>query len=843
MDLYVRVQASELESNNGRKVKVGVAVGSTIAAIVVLLLVLYFVCRRRRRVTSKESVVMREQFKEEEKEDLELPLFDLARIVSATDNFSISNKLGEGGFGPVYKGTLDGGQEIAGEEKLLIYEYMPNKSLDSFIFDQTRKKLLNWSKRYHIICEIARGLLYLHQDSRLRIIHRDLKASNILLDNEMNSKISDFGLARILGEDQNTDITHRVAGTYGYMAPEYALDGNFSIKSDVFSFGILLLEIITGKKNRGNYHQRESINLIGYAWDLWIEGKLTELIDECLKDSCNYLAGGQDLYIRMPASELETEERRHKKLTVIVVTSVVPVTLVILLVCYYTHKARRKTTEESEGTDGGQADDLDLPLIDLSIIATATDNFSMSNKIGEGGFGPVYKGILHGQEIAVKRLSTLSGQGIIEFKNEVKLIAKLQHRNLVKLHGCCIQGQEKMLVYEYMPNSSLDSFIFDHTKDFGIARSCGGDQTEGSTNRIIGTYGYMAPEYVVHGLFSVKSDVFSFGILLLEIICGKKSKESYHTGHTLIGHAWISWKEGRASELIDPNIEENSCISSQDLYVRMPASELEAEQGRHKKLTVIVVISIVPVAGVILLVYYYTHKARRKTTEESEGTDGGQTGDLDLPLFDLSIIATATDNFSMSNKIGEGGFGPVYKGILHGQEIAVKRLSTHSWQGMIEFKNEVKLIAKLQHRNLVKIHGYCIQGQEKMLIYEFMPNSSLDSFIFDHAKDFGIARSCGADQTEGNTNRIIGTYGYMAPEYVVHGLFSVKSDVFSFGILLLEIICGKKSKEFYHAGHTLIGHAWISWKEGRALELIDPNIEEGSCIASQAWILGKKAGH
>ncbi|GJN32442.1 hypothetical protein PR202_gb20953 [Eleusine coracana subsp. coracana] len=251
----------------------------------------------------------------------EFSMFGFSQVADATNNFSDGNKLGEGGFGRVYMGQLQNGLEIAvkrlnphsgqglnefkteiyliaklqhtnlvrllgfciqGEEKILIYEYMPNKSLDFFIFDTTRGALLNWNRRRHIIEGIAQGLLYLHKHSRLRVIHRDLKASNILLDDNMNPKISDFGLARIFGSNETHANTSRVVGTHGYMAPEYASEGLFSVKSDVFSFGVLLLEIITGKRSVGFNQTGNFPNLIGYAWLQWKQDKWLEIVDPCL---------------------------------------------------------------------------------------------------------------------------------------------------------------------------------------------------------------------------------------------------------------------------------------------------------------------------------------------------------------------------------------------------------------------------------------------------------------------------------------------------------------------------------------------------------------------------------
>ncbi|KAB1215255.1 hypothetical protein CJ030_MR4G027350 [Morella rubra] len=324
-DLYIRMDASELESADGRKKKIAAIVVASVAVVSGLLLGGCYIFRSRKN--AKEAAEKSEklgQRRDGQEEDMELPILNLSTIARATDGFSFDNKLGEGGFGPVYKGVLEDGQEIAvkrlskisgqglnefkneviliaklqhrnlvrllgccveGEEKLLVYEFMPNRSLDSFIFDKTRCKILGWSKRFQIIYGTARGLLYLHEDSRLRIVHRDLKASNILLDRELNPKISDFGMARIFGGDQTEGNTNRVVGTYGYMAPEYASDGYFSTKSDVFSFGILLLEIISGKKSRGVFHQDQSLNLIGYAWRLWKEGNPLGLMDACLENS------------------------------------------------------------------------------------------------------------------------------------------------------------------------------------------------------------------------------------------------------------------------------------------------------------------------------------------------------------------------------------------------------------------------------------------------------------------------------------------------------------------------------------------------------------------------------
>ncbi|MCD9561214.1 hypothetical protein HAX54_020215 [Datura stramonium] len=252
-----------------------------------------------------------------------LKVFSFDQIKEATDNFSIKNKIGEGGFGPVYKGRLSDGEEIAvkrlsecskqgveefqnevslasklqhvnvlqlqgycikREEKILIYEYMPNKSLDFYLYDPVKSLKLDWETRIRIIEGVTQGLLYLQEYSTFTVIHRDLKASNILLDDEMKPKISDFGIARLFQKDEKEANTGKIVGTYGCVPPEYVNQGIYSRKYDVYSFGVLLLQILGGKKNSCVYGIENNLNLLEYAYELWQKGNGVDFIDILLQD-------------------------------------------------------------------------------------------------------------------------------------------------------------------------------------------------------------------------------------------------------------------------------------------------------------------------------------------------------------------------------------------------------------------------------------------------------------------------------------------------------------------------------------------------------------------------------
>uniref|UniRef100_A0A803LKW0 Cysteine-rich receptor-like protein kinase 29 n=1 Tax=Chenopodium quinoa TaxID=63459 RepID=A0A803LKW0_CHEQI len=273
----------------------------------ILVVVIFISCYLKRRGRPLQKVESEEA--EDDYKMIESLQLEFGTVKAATNNFSNSNKLGHGGFGTVYKGRLQNGQVIAvkrlttsagqgekefkneallvaklqhknlvrflgfclaKEERLLIYEYLPNKSLDQLLFDPIKSKYLDWEKRYKIIGGIARGLLYLHEESRLLVVHRDIKAGNVLLDAEMNPKISDFGVARLFGADQSH---------VGYMPPEYVIHGNFSIKSDIYSFGVLVLEIISGQKVSRFSQAHNGDSLLSFAWRNWSEGNAMKLVD------------------------------------------------------------------------------------------------------------------------------------------------------------------------------------------------------------------------------------------------------------------------------------------------------------------------------------------------------------------------------------------------------------------------------------------------------------------------------------------------------------------------------------------------------------------------------------
>ncbi|OEL30083.1 Cysteine-rich receptor-like protein kinase 25 [Dichanthelium oligosanthes] len=904
-------------------------------ALLVLLLVAVYLCKRNRKPHKHVQIASARHADDEEMRSSESLLYDLSILRAATDNFSEENKLGEGGFGRVYKGTLQNGQDIAVKrlsatsqqgqvemknevfllaklqhknlvrllgccieehERLLVYEFLTNNSLDKILFDPARQQELGWGLRHKIIEGIGRGLLYLHEDSRLTIIHRDLKASNILLDADMNPKISDFGLAKLFNIESSVGNTSHIAGTYGYMAPEYALHGIFSAKSDVFSYGVLVLEIVTGRRNTYTHASGPCEDLLTYVWRHWSCGSVQPLLEGCPVEGRRpqemLRSEGSILQCSRQPPFTPSRDREPPAMSSLLPVLLLCSFLLVATTCAdYPYLTNCPSNTNYTRGSPFQAN-LDALLSSLPAVAAASSGFA-ENVTGS---------------------APDKAYGLAQCRADLNAL------------DCraCLDGSARDMAAK-CPGQKSAMFIYDgcllrhsNASFFGVADTSVGrctwkmqDATQPEEFRtrlgalmsnLTARAAYASPRMFAAGETGLTPFMNIFGMAqctrdlaaddcnscLARAVAGIPSCcDGQQGGRVIFRTCSIRFEvypfyNAQAAEAAMSPAQApapgGGSVNGSD-HNSGPAGS----SGSNHTVTTALLLSIsVAVALLVLaLVAAYLCKRNRKLRKPMHIASTGHGDDEDMRsseclLYDLSTLRAATDNFSEENKLGEGGFGPVYKGTLqNGQEIAAKRLSATSQQGQVEMKNEVVLVAKLQHRNLVRLLGCCIEEHERILVYEFLSNNSLDKILFDPARqqqlswgqrhkiiegiargllylhedsrltiihrdlkasnilldadmnpkisDFGLAKLFNLDSSVGNTSRIAGTYGYMAPEYALHGIFSAKSDVFSYGVLVLEIVTSRRNTFTQDSGPSedLLTYIWRHWSRGSVQPLLE----------------------
>ncbi|WCJ18193.1 receptor lectin kinase [Euphorbia peplus] len=629
-------------------------------------------------------------------------------LLQATNNFSEENVLGEGSFGAVYRGfsselncnvavkrvsrdSKQGIKEYTYEVKiisqlrhrnivklmgwchernelLLVYEFLSNGSLDSHLFNEDR--LLTWEMRYKIALGFASGLRYLHDEWEQYVVHRDIKPANIMLDSDFNPKLGDFGLARLAEHGKGLNYTG-LAGTIGYVSPEYATSGRASKESDVYSFGIVSLEIACGRKIINEKASVDQINLREWVWDLYGDGKLLEAADPRVLNG-DFTEQEVKRLMIVGLWCAHPDEKARPKMEIAIQVLRFHAACPILpskrpMVCYFApfsmfsdssvtmleeiqNKAPtlgnnylvRRTKDlpgqEMLGKGGfgtiyeGILNELNsyIPVKNLMLgfwnrykhskqvndilrstrlrmfsskdLVHATDNFSEESIIEVEDFCTVYKGFLKELKmyVSVKVRSNISDQQINEYADRVMIFSRLIHRNLVQLIGWRLERNDFCLVFEYMPRSLNNLFIREDKLltwefrykivqdlasvllylqeegdlcvvhgaikpnnvmlDINFNAKLGGFDPAKSmdsfiTDQVLGTIDHLAPECFHTGRCSKESDVYSFGLIALEIACSRRPRDPRSSEYNIVNWVWGLYSEDKQLEAADPRLD------------------------------------------------------------------------------------------------------------------------------------------------------------------------------------------------------------------------------------------------------------------------------------------------
>ncbi|XP_018673595.2 L-type lectin-domain containing receptor kinase SIT2 [Musa acuminata AAA Group] len=783
--------------------------------------------------------------------------FSYKDLFEATKGFRDKELLGMGGFGRVYKGVLQtskvevavkrvshesrqGMREFIAEvvsigrlrhrnlvqllgycrrkgELLLVYDYMQNGSLDKFLYDEA-KPTLDWPTRFRIIKGVASGLLYLHEDWEQVVIHRDVKASNVLLDHELNGRLGDFGLARLY-DHGTAPKTTRVVGTMGYLAPELARTGKATTITDVFAFGIFVLEVACGRRPVDPITFGEELILLDWVLENWRKGCIQETSDPRL---------GEEFVVE----EME-------------------LVLKLGLLCSHPLPAGRPSMRQVVEYLEGNAPlpELSPTYLSFSVLAMLHNEVSRTKNFSQA-LGSQYLGLFN--------MSNNGNSTNHVLAIELDTIRNPEFHDIDNNHvGIDINSLTSNQSYTagYYPNDT-DSFQ-NLSLSSGRAMQLWVDYDSGKMLLDV----TLAPVPVAKprkpllsapvDLSSVFSDTMYVGF-------------SSSTGPFLTSHYVLGW-----------SFKMNGVARALD-YSLLPSLPRTKSDRRSKALRIGLPLASAALVAIVvgIIVLYVRWRIKYAELLEDWEVEYGPH------RFSYRDLFNATKGFHDKELLGIGGFGRVYRGVLPSSrsEIAVKRVSHGSRQGMREFIAEIVSIGRLRHRNLVQLLGYCRRKGELLLVYDYMPNGSLDNFLYDQDKptldwatrfriikgvasgllylhedweqvvihrdikasnvlldhewngrlgDFGLARLYDHG-TDPLTTHVVGTTGYLAPELARNGKATTVTDVFAFGAFVLEVACGRRPVETMADEEQFVLLDWVveNWRKGSILDTRDARLGE-----------------
>uniref|UniRef100_A0A0D9Y0A9 non-specific serine/threonine protein kinase n=1 Tax=Leersia perrieri TaxID=77586 RepID=A0A0D9Y0A9_9ORYZ len=935
------------------------------------------------------------------REDWEIPFgphrFSYKDLFSATRGFSDKRLLGAGGFGRVYKGVLhkkaedvdvavkrvsheskQGMKEFVAEvvslgrlrhrnlvpllgycrrkgELILVYDYMPNGSLDEYLYGRS-KDTLQWPQRFHIIRGVASGLLYLHEDWEQVVIHRDVKASNVLLDGEMNGRLGDFGLARLYDHGADAYTTH-VVGTMGYLAPELGHIGKATPATDVFAFGAFLLEVTCGRRPVEQDQHNNRVMLVDRVIEHWRKGLIVSVVDSRILNGYN----SQEVSLVLKLGLLCSHPLPNMRPTMRQVVQYLDGSMVLSdlspAIFYFTEMERMhpkddlnhgivSTTSMGSISDisGGRAtkhpSKIMYPLpISLVVLLLVTH---VASSAADGEF--IYEGFASAN-LALDGLAVVSPNGLLVLTNATNQ-AKAHAFHPTPLHF-----RNKSGATTTKARSFSTSFVFaivsryDGLSDHGLAfvvtpttnfSKANAGQYLGLLNATNGT---ASDRILAVELDTIINPEFRdingnhVGIDLNSLMSEQARPAGYYDDRadgTLKElklnsrkpmQVWVDYDgNGRqlnvtlspvkmpkpTKPLLSISVDLSEQLADAMLYMgfssatgvvptrhyvlgwsfsldgpaphldfsKLPSLPRVGPKPRSKVLGVMLPLCTALLIAAVLAIIFSVIQRRRRYAEVWEDWED----EFGPHRFSYKDLFHATDGFKDRNLLGVGGFGRVYKGVLRVSnfEIAVKRVSHDSRQGVKEFVAEVVSIGRLRHRNLVQLLGYCRRKDELLLVYDYMENGSLDKYLYDqhmptlswHERyriikgvaasllylhedweqvvihrdikpsnvlldgelngrlgDFGLARlyDHGIDP---QTTHVVGTMGYLAPELVRTGKATPLTDVFAFGVFLLEVTCGQRPISRDDSTNQVALVDWVieHHQNGSILDVVDSRL-------------------